>query len=146
MWKKIITNLKEKTIAFFPVSILLYLSFTHIMPRNNYNFIAEEQTEVLNPAKLPALEIQYKMKLRKKVMQDLTHHEIMSTWNEHTVTKVTVNNEGKIVGYKICKAFYPNYFTKTQIANMFRKVTKSTNQSSNLHTLKITSSRSMRSY
>jgi uncharacterized membrane protein YeiB len=138
MWKKIIMNLKEKTIHFFPVSILLYLSFTHIIPRNTYNFVKEEYTDLLKPTILPTLETQRKMKLRKKVMQDLTYHKIRSNWNAQTITKVSINSEGKIVGYKIYKAFYPNYFTKTQIANMLKKATKVTNKNSNLHTIKIT--------
>jgi hypothetical protein len=138
MWKKIMIKLKEKASSFFSISILLYISLTQIIPRNNYNFIKEEQTEILNITKLPALETQPKMKLRKKVIQDVTYHKIKSNWNVHSITKVTINSEGKIVGYKIHKTFYPNYFTKTQIANIFRKATKIANQNSNLHTIKIT--------
>jgi hypothetical protein len=138
MWKKIVTTLKKNTVAFFPASILLYYSFTNIIPRNNYTFIKEEHTEIMNTMELPEREVQHKMKLRKKVMQDLIYHKIRLNWNAQTVTKVAVNDEGKIVGYKMCKAFYPNYFTKTQIANMLKNTTKVTNQNSNLHTLKLT--------
>jgi hypothetical protein len=138
MWKTILTNLKKKTINFFPFSILLYISVTHVIPRNNYIFIKEETTEILNTKKLPPLEIQYKMKLRKKILQDFIHHKVKSNWNAHNITKITVNSEGKVVGYKIYKTFYPNYFTKTQITNILKKTAKVTNQKSDLHSIKIT--------
>jgi hypothetical protein len=137
MWQKIITNLKKKIIDFSPLSIILYLSLTHVIARSNYTFIKEEPTEVLNTKELPPLEIQYKMRLRKKVLQDLTHHKLKSNWNAHTITKVTINNEGKIVGYKIYTTFYPNYFTKTQITNVLKKTAAVISQNSELHSIKV---------
>jgi hypothetical protein len=138
MWKKIVTSLKEKSCPFFPFSIMLYISFTHIIPRTNYAFLKEKHPQMLNPTTFTTLETRYKLKIRKKIIQDFTKHKIRENRNAHSITKVIINNEGKIIGYKIYKAFYPNYFTKTQIKNMLKKVTKFINQNSNLHIIKIT--------
>jgi hypothetical protein len=138
MWKKIVMNLKKTASAFFPLSILLYISLTHIIPRNNYNFLKEEPTEIVNPPKLTTKETQHKLKLREKLMQDLIYHKVVSGCNVPVVAKITINDQGKIVGYKLYKVFYPNYFTETQIPNMFKGVHKFTNQNSNLHTITAT--------
>jgi hypothetical protein len=138
MWKKIVTNLKEKSYPFFPFSIMLYISFTQIIPRTNYAFLKEEHPTMLNQTTFTPLENHYKLKIRKKIIQDLTKHKTRENWNAHPITKVIVNKEGKLVGYKTYKSFYPNYFTKKQIRSMFKKVTKFTNQTSNLHIIKIT--------
>jgi hypothetical protein len=138
MWKKIIMTLEKKASAFLPLSILLYISLTQIIPRNNYNFLREEPTEIVNSPKLTTRETKHKLKLREKLMQDLVYHKVGSDYNVPIVAKITLNDEGKIVGYKLYKVFYPNYFTETQIQNMFKGVNKFPSLSSNLHTITVT--------
>jgi hypothetical protein len=152
IWKKKCTNLKEKAIALFPFAIVLYISFTQIIPRTNYAFLREKDPEkilrmtesrsALTPQlcclKKELLESQYKVTVREKLIQDFTYHKISADWNEHARTKIIVNNNGKFIGYKIDGAFYPNYFTNPEITKMFIKAPNFATQNSSLHAIKIT--------
>lgn len=53
-------------------------------------------------------------KIRRKILIDLKYHLVKKNANKENVIHVILNQEGKILGYKSCSIFYPNYFTKIQ--------------------------------
>ena len=137
MWKNPNQRLKSKLINCFHISLFLYLSLTNIISRCNYSFLDEKISIFLKQTKEYPLETKEKKTFRNKVLQDLKFHKILKNWNTKTITKIILNNEGKIVGYKVYKNFYPNYFTKIQIRHLIRGSSITQIEDSNLHTLKI---------
>ena len=140
MWKKLNRGLKNKLIHGLQISLFLYLSLTNIISRCNYNFLPEKTTIFLKQTKeysLETKETKEKKNLRNKILQDLKFHKILKNWNTKSITKITLNNEGKIVGYKIYKNFYPSYFTKSQIRKLIERSAISQIEDSNLHTVKV---------
>lgn len=137
MWKKINRRFKETLFSFLQISIFVYFSLTNIIPRYRYNFLPEKNSNTLNSVNIASLETNEKCSLRSKLFQDLKYHKILNNWNTKTVTKVTLNNEGKIIGYKIYNRFYPSYFTKTQIKNIIRKSFLTRTEQSSLLTIKL---------
>jgi len=77
------------------------------------------------------------IKLRKKVVIDLKYHEIEKNYNKTTVLHIIINQEGRIVGYKPCNIFYPNYFTKNQLKKIINISKKYNLKKINLCMIKI---------
>jgi len=95
---------------------ILYFTLHNTIERNNYpinlaNFNSttakQENTNVLSESK-------NKHKIRKKTLIDLKYHLVKKTMNKENIIQLILNQEGKIIGYKYCAVFYPNYFTKIQ--------------------------------
>ena len=103
---------------FFPFSIFFYLILTRSLPRNAYPALRTQILEKISHIIHRKSETAKKIKLRKKLLQDLKMHSTSINFNKKSVTKLVVNSEGKILGYKFCSLFYPNYFTKTQNNNI----------------------------
>ena len=103
---------------FFPVSVFFYIILTHSFPRNSYRVLRTKILEKISHIIARKSETKKKIKLRKKLLKDLKIHSTSINFNKKSVTKVIVNSEGKILGYKFCNLFYPNYFTKTQNYNV----------------------------
>ena len=55
-----------------------------------------------------------KIALRKKIINDLKFHSSSIRGTKKNITKVILNKEGKIMGYKFYNLYYPNYFTTIQ--------------------------------
>jgi|SaaInlV_125m_DNA_1040241.scaffolds.fasta_scaffold01652_9 hypothetical protein len=117
MWKKTINTFQT---LLFPLSFIFYFSLTNIIPRNTYSFLNQEETSEFNISNLNSEETRTKIKVRKKIIQDFQYHRSSVNWNKNMLTKLLVNREGKIIGYKLYNVFYPNYFTKTQIRNLLK--------------------------
>ncbi len=117
MWKKTINTFQT---LLFPLSFIFYFSLTNIIPRNTYSFLTQEETSEFNISNLNSEETRTKIKVRKKIIQDFQYHRSSVNWNKNMLTKLLVNREGKIIGYKLYNVFYPNYFTKTQIRNLLK--------------------------
>ena len=117
MWKKTINTFQT---LLFPLSFIFYFSLTNIIPRNTYSFLTQEETSKFNISNLNSEETRTKIKVRKKIIQDFQYHRSSVNWNKNMLTKLLVNREGKIIGYKLYNVFYPNYFTKTQIRNLLK--------------------------
>lgn len=98
----------------------MYLALSTIISRNNYIFLKEMNTEIMETRPLTMTEPGDKLKIRKKILQDITYHGLDKNWNKKLITKLSINQEGKIIGYKVYQSFYPNYFTKLQIKTMFK--------------------------
>ena len=117
MWKKTINIFQN---LLFPISFVFYFSLTNIIPRNTYSFLNQKETKEFNISNLNSEEPSRKIKIRKKIIQDFQYHKSSMNWNKNMLTKLLVNSEGKIIGYKLYNVFYPNYFTKTQLRNLLK--------------------------
>lgn len=112
--KYALENIKKITLKLFPISIFFYVSLTTYFPRNCYKFVKTKTLDNKFHPEITRLENSSKIKLRKKLLTDLKIHSTSINWNKKNATKIIVNLEGKIIGYKFCNIFYPNYFTKIQ--------------------------------
>lgn len=117
----IIEKIKKLYFQLFPVSVFFYITLITYFPRNCYKFVKPETLETKIKPKLTKLEKISKNKLRKKLLSDLKIHSISSNWSRKNVTKLVVSREGKIMGYKFCSIFYPNYFTRNQSNKIISK-------------------------
>jgi hypothetical protein len=117
MWKKTINTFQT---LLFPVAFIFYVSLANIIPRNTYSFLTQKETSEFSISNLNSEETRTKIKVRKKIIQDFQYHRSSVNWNKNMLTKLLVNREGKIIGYRLYSVFYPNYFTKTQIRNLLK--------------------------
>lgn len=120
MWKRYSTALQTLAFSLFPMGLIFYFSLTNIIPRNTCFFLDKTKQEDLNLRILVTTETGEKVKIRKKIIQDFQYHKSTINWNKTILTKILVNQEGKIIGYKLYNVFYPNYFTKTQIKSLIK--------------------------
>jgi hypothetical protein len=60
-------------------------------------------------------------------------------WNKNMLTKLLVNREGKIIGYRLYNVFYPNYFTKTQIRNLLKNSTRTNSLDAHIEVINLSS-------
>lgn len=103
-----------------PLLAFIYLSLIQTIERNKYPLQIESKSPQTYIEKETYLkkETSENSKLRKKVVLDLKYHEIEKNYNKTNVLHITINQEGRIVGYKPCNIFYPNYFTKNQLKQL----------------------------
>jgi hypothetical protein len=109
---------KNTVFTFFPIYVFFYLILSKCFPRGEYPLI---KTDILNnkiSLIKSKLESSNTIKLRKKVISDLKMHKSHKNFKKQYITKISVNKDGKIIGYKFCTLFYPNYFTKIQNKNL----------------------------
>lgn len=117
--KKYLNEVTNKIFfIFFPVSVFFYIILTHSLPRNAYRVLRTKIIQKISHIIARKSETRKKIKLRKKFLKDLKMHSTSVNFNKKSVTKLVVNSEGKILGYKFYNLFYPNYFTKTQNYNV----------------------------
>lgn len=109
-----IQKVKKLCFQLLPISIFFYITLIKYFPRNCYKFVKVENIEKEFTPVVKRCETLNKIKLRKKLLIDLKIHNTSNNWSKKNVTKILLNTEGKIVGYKFYNIFYPNYFTKTQ--------------------------------
>jgi len=120
MWKRSPSALQTLAFSLFPMGLIFYFSLTNIIPRNTCFFLDKTKQEALSLKSQVATESAEKIKVRKKIIQDFQYHKSAINWNKTMLTKILVNQEGKIIGYKLYNVFYPNYFTKTQIKSLIK--------------------------
>ena len=137
--KKISTNKKWTNIIcnILPIASIIYISLTSIIPRNASSFLKRPILEQQKVTQLLELEKPINKKLRYKLYQDIKYHKLRQNWYKKTITKIAINKEGKIIGYKINNIFYPNYFTKTQIKNIIAKSETFPFKKTNLYIVRI---------
>ncbi len=120
---------------------LFYFTLHNTIERNNYPInlgnlnsttAKQENTNFLSESK-------NKHKIRKKTLIDLKYHLVKKTMNKENIIQLILNQEGKIIGYKCCAVFYPNYFTKIQPQSVL-KTNKTVNKTkTNLCLIKLKS-------
>lgn len=96
---------------------LIYSILGSTIERNKYpvtlkNYYLEDNKTTSNFNK--KIENKKRSIFRKKISFDLKYHTRIKISNNESTVRLILNNEGKIIGYKPCNVFYPNYFTKTQ--------------------------------
>jgi hypothetical protein len=102
--------------------LFFYITLINYFPRNCYKFVKPENVSTEFKPIINQCENLNKLTLRKKLITDLKIHNVSNNWNKKNVTKIILNREGKIVGYKFYRIFYPNYFTKTQNNKIVSKI------------------------
>lgn len=135
--KKMFTKLKNNIIQIFPIFITFYICLNSLIPRSSYIFLTEKTWDKIKYSENENNEDSFKIKIRRKIIQDFKIHACPKHLDKKTVVKIIIDNEGKIIGYKLYKTFFPNYFTKTQVNYIFKKRACLDRQNSNLHYLKI---------
>jgi hypothetical protein len=98
----ILEKIKKIYFQVLPVSVFFYITLTTYFPRNCYKFVKTETIENNIKPKITKLEKLSKIKLRKKLIIDLKFHDTSLNWSRKNVTKLLLNPEGKIIGYKKC--------------------------------------------
>jgi hypothetical protein len=95
---------------------IIYCSLNSTIERHKYplNLKSSYIQEVRHKNTDKKLEDNKKNILRKKTWLDLKYHKRKKNPNPETILQLIINKEGKIVGYKQCNIFYPNYFTRNQ--------------------------------
>lgn len=112
--KQIRANIEHILFKVVPVYLFFYITFTKYFPRGSYNITESKVLNTIPEAINKQFENLPKYKARKKILQDIKLHTNCNNWSRKSVTKIILNKEGKIVGYKFHTIFYPNYFTKSQ--------------------------------
>nr|BDA99083.1 hypothetical protein [Hemiselmis andersenii] len=143
MWRnsiKTLTNNRFLNIIYkvLPIASILYFSLTSIIPRNTYPFLKKPTIEKKIFSNLLIVEKPNNKKIRYKLNQDIKYHQLNKNWYKKTITKISLNEEGKIIGYKMNSIFYPNYFTKTQLKNIIPKSEIFPFKKTNIQIVKIT--------
>jgi hypothetical protein len=119
--QQISEQLKKIFFKFFPISVFFYVTLIKYFPRSSYLFIKTDNSYTDIKSIPQKGELYSKTRIRKKLLLDLKLHKVSINWNKKNVTKLILNSEGKIIGYKPCTLFYPNYFTKIQSAKLLDK-------------------------
>jgi hypothetical protein len=114
-------KIKKICFQYFPISVFFYITLATYIPRNCYKFVKTESLGDNAKFEIKKFEKLTKIRLRKKLLIDLKAHATSQNWNKKNVTKIILNAEGKIIGYKLYHLFYPNYFTKTQNSKIVSK-------------------------
>ena len=136
MWKKTINTFQT---LLFPVAFIFFVSLTNIIPRNTYSFLTQKETSEFSISNLNSEETRTKIKVRKKIIQDFQYHRSSVNWNKNMLTKLLVNREGKIIGYRLYNVFYPNYFTKTQIRNLLKYSSRTNSLDAHIEVINLSS-------
>lgn len=109
---------KKTLLTSFPICVFFYLILSTCFPRGEYPLI---KTEIV-ANKISLIKSKFEnsgnLQLRKKLVNDLKMHRSHKNFKKQYITKISVNKDGKIIGYKFCTLFYPNYFTKIQNKNL----------------------------
>jgi hypothetical protein len=122
-------NIKQMLFKVIPICVFFYITFTKYFPRGVYNIAESEMRDSISSSIDTKCESLSKHKVRKKILQDLKLHTKYTNWNRKNITKLILNKEGKIIGYKFYTVFYPNYFTKSQTDRLMTKNKFSKNKS-----------------
>jgi len=141
MWKNVLKPVNKKIlhIAYKTTSIvfLTYIALSSTIPRNTYSFLKELTiTKEIPPSATSLERLKYK-RIRYKLNQDIRYHELHKNWYKKTIAKIVLNEEGKIIGYKMSTLFYPNYFTKTQLRNVIPKSETLPFKKTNINVIKV---------
>lgn len=97
-----------------PIPVFFYTILIKPFPRNGYEFIKNPTINSGINLELNKIENVNKIALRKKIINDLKFHSSSIRGTKKNITKVILNKEGKIMGYKFYNLYYPNYFTTIQ--------------------------------
>lgn len=103
-------------IKLISIITIIYSTLSSTIERNKYPFNVKQShiKNISNLDNLKKIETTKKTIFRKKIWFDIKFHNERKISTEKSTVEILVNNEGKIIGYKPCKIFYPNYFTKNQ--------------------------------
>lgn len=101
---------------------IIYCSLNTTIERNKYPLSLRSNylEEVRNKNRYKKLENNKKNILRKKTWLDLKYHKRKKNSDRETLLQLIINKEGKILGYKPCNIFYPNYFTRNQQESLIK--------------------------
>lgn len=120
--KLILDKIEKKLFKIIPICVFFYINFSTYSPRGSYDIIEKKILNNETQTRNQKIESVPKKKLRKKILQDIKLHSKYTSWNKKNVTKIMLNKEGKIIGYKFYNIFYPNYFTKPQTDKINTKI------------------------
>lgn len=118
---------------------IFYFSLNTTIERNKYPITIKTFSTKVSNRESKSFDIgeKEKYKIRKKTIKDLKYHLIKKNSDKEHVIQILVNQEGKIVGYKTCGIFYPNYFTKSQPQSIIKTSTTFNKNKTNLCLIKV---------
>nr|BDA98787.1 hypothetical protein [Chroomonas debatzensis] len=111
---------KDKTVTIFFLLTLLYIGLCTPLMRYTYYFLNKQ---ILIPVNSIANYTNNKTytSLQEKLILDLTYHKLEISPFPNTIIKLSISDEGKILGYRYCSVFYPSYFTHNQAKKVIDK-------------------------
>nr|BDA97821.1 hypothetical protein [Chroomonas collegionis] len=109
-------ELEEFGMKLFILLSVLFLALDTGIQRNMYLAVIPKSNLENELPRESSLEIETtsQKNYRNKLMMDIKYHDLKKNTNQNPTTQILINQEGKIVGYKFCNIFYPNYFTRQQ--------------------------------
>lgn len=109
-------ELEEFGMKLFILLSVLFLALDTGIQRNMYLAVIPKNNIQDDLEREYNLEVETKAQKnnRNKLMVDIKYHDLKKNTNQKPTTQILINQEGKIVGYKFCNIFYPNYFTRQQ--------------------------------
>lgn len=118
---------------------MLYFTINSTVERNKYPITIEHFSSTIPNKKNShfKLEVKEKSNIRKKTIIDLKYHVMKKNSNKENIIEIILNKEGKILGYKPCAIFYPNYFTTTQPKSLIETSQKFKKNKTNLCLIKL---------
>lgn len=124
----------------FPIVGFFYFSLSAIVTRDSYFFFdAKEKVKLTTEVEpIRKLECLNNQRIRKKCIADFSHHRVSTSSSYKSMAQIILNSEGKIIGYKYYKIFYPTYFTTSQLSNLLKKASFLPLKKTNLHIVKLT--------
>ena len=118
---------------------IFYFTINTTVERTNYP-IKKEETYPSTYKKENSyfrVEITRKQSIRNKTLVDLNYHLVKKYSTEENIVHIILNQDGKILGYKPCAIFYPNYFTKTQPRSIIKTSKQLSKNKTNLCLIKL---------
>lgn len=112
--------LKDRTITLFFILSVLYIGLVTPIVRYTYYFLTKNSVIQLDSNNF-ILNNNGHIKLQEKLILDLPYHKLNFHLFPKTVIKLSLNDEGKITGYRYYSVFYPNYFTHNQAKRVINK-------------------------
>nr|ASV47550.1 hypothetical protein CMESOPL_039 [Chroomonas mesostigmatica CCMP1168] len=118
---------------------VFYFTISTTIERNKYAIDTGKHQIQTVPQKSSAFksEPSNKRNIRKKNLLDLKYHLVKKNSNKENVLQLILNHEGKIIGYKPCSIFHPNYFTKSQPKSIIKTSEIWSKNTTNLCLIKI---------
>ena len=134
-----ISNMHIYLLKLTSLLTILYFTVNNTVERNTYPInIKSSSVQISNEENKDfKLEEKKKEKIRKKIIVDLNYHLVKNNPHKENAIHILLNQEGKILGYKPCAIFYPNYFTKNQPKEIVRPEKNFSKTKTNLCLIKV---------
>jgi hypothetical protein len=128
--------IKDKILTLFFILTLLYIGLCTPVRRYTWYFLNKKEIEVINSHIFSLNNTLYE-NLQEKFLLDLTYHKLKTPLFPETIIKLSLTDEGKVLGYRYYTTFYPTYFTQKQAKKITDKEYVINKKKTTFHIVKV---------